>query len=348
MKKSKIYFAIAFIFVALIFVGGTKSQAASLLWPVGGDNADETYIEYWYEPRTYKSQDYIDKCKRDYGMDVYEGYYQNYENHYGVDIFGKPGETYSLVAVKDGTVLATSANYKSAQIGSINYVNRNQRKTSQGNGGGYGNYVAIKDDETGKCYFYAHIQAGTITVKQGDKVKAGQEIGKMGSSGDSGHMHLHFEVRRTPESLFMAPYTYNIYHFITITTGYGVETENPVDYIGDKPPVKEKEEPKKEKRNAISGIADEGQIKIYGDLNADNKLDLVDAMLTLTLYTHRMAHLPDDYDYVTEYADIDEDGEVSISDAQILLCFSVDYMFSDLEFTPTVVKDYYKQEFFNR
>jgi hypothetical protein len=341
MKKTKIYFAIAFIFVVMIFIGGTKSEAASLLWPVGGDNADETYIEYWYEPRTYKSQDYIDKCKRDYNMDVYEGYYQNYENHYGVDIVGKPGETYSLVAVKDGTVLATSANYKSAQIGSINYVNRNQRKTSQGNGGGYGNYVAIKDDETGKCYFYAHIQAGTITVKQGDKVKAGQEIGKMGSSGDSGHMHLHFEVRRTPESLFMAPYTYNLYHFITVTTGYGIETENPVDYIGDKAPAKKK-------GNVIPGMAEEGTIKIYGDLNADNQVDLIDATLALRLYVIRMARLEDDYDYITEYADIDEDGEVSIADAQIILNFAVEYMFLDTEFTPTIVKDYYVNIMLNK
>ena len=337
MKKTKIYFAITFIFIALIFVAGTKSNAASLLWPIGGENASETYIEYKYENRTYKSQDYIDKCKRDYNMDVYEVYYyQNNEHHYGVDIFGKPGETYSVVAVKDGTILGTSANYIGEGYASTNYINRNQRRTTDGlsNGGGYGNFVALKDDETGKCYFYAHLQAGTITVKQGDKVKAGQELGKMGSSGDSGHMHLHFEVRKTPESLFLAPYTYTPYHFITITTGYNIETENPIDYIGNGPLVEE------QKENNIPEIASKEELKKIGDLNADGKVDLGDAVIILKLAVNRMIFLEDGLDYADEFADVNKDEKVSILDAQMVLEYTSSYIVLLIDPNTTPIEEF--------
>ena len=46
----------------------------------------------------------------------------------------------------------------------------------------------------GTYTLYAHLHQNTITVKIGDAVKQGQVIGKMGSSGNSTGMHLHFEV----------------------------------------------------------------------------------------------------------------------------------------------------------
>ena len=338
MKKTKIYFTIAFIFIALMFIGTTKSEAASVLWPVGGDNASETYIEYGYGTRTYSSQDYIDKCKRDYNMDVTEGYYVNYENHFGVDIFGKPGETYSVVAVADGTVLGTSANYRDYNFAGINYANQNERRTWQGcvDGFGYGNFVAIQDDNTGKCYFYGHLKAGTICVEKGQKVKAGEQIGIMGSSGDSGHMHLHFEVRRKPENLLYTSWYDSRYLMVAYTTGYGVETENPVDYIGDKPPVEEKKKNKRE----IKGIASKEELTTYGDLNGDGIVTLQDAILILKLYVNRMGNLIDDCDYAVEYADVNNDGEVSLDDAQLTLKYVLSCSIMETDPNTTPIRDY--------
>lgn len=341
MKKIKISFLVAFIFLGLMFLGTTKSEAASLLWPIGGDNMGETYIEYGYGTRTYKSQDYIDKCKKDYDMDVYEGYYQNYENHFGVDIFGKPGETYSVVAVADGTVLGTSANYRDANFAGINYANQNERRTWQGcvDGFGYGNFVAIQDDATGKCYFYGHLKADTICVQKGQKVKAGQEIGKMGSSGDSGHMHLHFEVRRKPENLLYTSWYDYRYLMVAYTTGYGVETENPIDYIGEGPVIEEKEEIK----NPIKGIASKEDLKLVGDINADGKVDLDDAVLVLKLGVNRLVGLEDSYGYVDAYADINEDGSVDITDAQRILIYVSAYSLCDINPNHTDIRDYFSQ-----
>lgn len=56
-----------------------------------------------------------------------------------------------------------------------------------------GNHVII-DHSNGEFSVYAHLKPGSLTVKVGDVVKAGQMIGKLGSSGNSTEPHLHFQV----------------------------------------------------------------------------------------------------------------------------------------------------------
>ncbi len=58
--------------------------------------------------------------------------------------------------------------------------------------GGYGNYVVIKHPN-GMETLYAHMNS--ISVTQGEKVSQGDVIGRMGSTGDSTGVHVHFEVR---------------------------------------------------------------------------------------------------------------------------------------------------------
>lgn len=66
-----------------------------------------------------------------------------------------------------------------------------------------GNYIAI-DHGNGEYSLYAHLKPGSITVKVGDVVKAGQIMAQLGSSGNSTEPHLHFQVCDGPEPLACA------------------------------------------------------------------------------------------------------------------------------------------------
>nr|WP_276540566.1 peptidoglycan DD-metalloendopeptidase family protein [Salipaludibacillus agaradhaerens] len=60
--------------------------------------------------------------------------------------------------------------------------------------GGYGKTIIITHVIDGKTYatLYAHLEAYHVSV--GDRVSRGQNIGEMGSTGNSTAVHLHFEV----------------------------------------------------------------------------------------------------------------------------------------------------------
>ena len=62
----------------------------------------------------------------------------------------------------------------------------------------YGNYIVI-DHGGGITRLYAH--SSRLLVKAGDKVSAGQEIMKVGTTGYSTGPHLHFEVRKNGQYL---------------------------------------------------------------------------------------------------------------------------------------------------
>jgi len=62
-------------------------------------------------------------------------------------------------------------------------------------GGAYGNQIVLHHD--GVYTQYAHLK--TISVKEGQTVVSGQEIGRSGSTGNSTGAHLHFEVRTGPK-----------------------------------------------------------------------------------------------------------------------------------------------------
>ena len=63
--------------------------------------------------------------------------------------------------------------------------------------GSYGNYILIAH-ANGLYTLYAHGQDGSRTVSAGQTVKQGQQIMRVGSTGNSSGPHLHFEVRTSP------------------------------------------------------------------------------------------------------------------------------------------------------
>lgn len=98
------------------------------------------------------------------------------KHHNGTDIWS-PHEPCIIEAPYDGKVL--------------------EAKKSTAPGGGFGNYVILLHKIDGKFYttLYAHMKDGSLKVKKGDKVTAGQMLGKMGTTGMSTGKHLHWELR---------------------------------------------------------------------------------------------------------------------------------------------------------
>jgi len=66
---------------------------------------------------------------------------------------------------------------------------------------GYGKLISLKHAD-GFMSRYAHLKK--IFVKKGDKIKALERIGTVGSSGRADGPHLHFEIL-TPKGYFMDP-----------------------------------------------------------------------------------------------------------------------------------------------
>jgi len=104
-----------------------------------------------------------------------------YANHGGVDFPVAKGTP--IFAVADG-VVETAVDGCTQEHGG---------KGTQCQGTGWGNYVRIKHSDSVET-LYAHMTNATLTVKSGDTVKAGQQIGGVGSTGSSTGYHLHFEV----------------------------------------------------------------------------------------------------------------------------------------------------------
>jgi hypothetical protein len=65
-----------------------------------------------------------------------------------------------------------------------------------------GGNLVVLDLGNGRHAFYAHLQPGSIRVRQGDRVTVGQPLARVGNSGNSNAPHLHFQVSDGPSLLF--------------------------------------------------------------------------------------------------------------------------------------------------
>lgn len=89
-----------------------------------------------------------------------------------------------------------SANHKGIDIGANTgtpiYASIEGTVTLVSDEGDYGTHVKIENEDI--LTIYAH--CSKILVKEGDKIKKGDKIALVGSTGNSTGPHLHFEVRR--------------------------------------------------------------------------------------------------------------------------------------------------------
>ena len=148
-------------------------------WPIGSSETEEIdgVLYAKGEPESITITSYFNS---------YDGFRTT--AHEGVDI-GSNGQAVgviNIIAAKSGEVVYPTSESQ------IQYEDNGYYGNTDG--GGYGNYVKIKHSD-GSYTIYAHLAQNSITVTAGDVVEQGQVIGKMGNSGSSTGIHLHFEMR---------------------------------------------------------------------------------------------------------------------------------------------------------
>jgi hypothetical protein len=78
-----------------------------------------------------------------------------------------------------------------------------------------GNHVIV-DIGGGRYAIYAHLKSGSVTVKEGDHIRRGRVLGRLGNSGNSGAPHLHFHVMDAPTPLgadHNLPYVFDSFRY---------------------------------------------------------------------------------------------------------------------------------------
>ncbi len=123
-------------------------------------------------------------CGEKWQLGTYPGH-----GTYDVDLFPMEGKTAwgrPVYASYEGTVTAAGVN---GELGGRTPQNPDGPR---GSGGGYW----VKIDHGGRWETaYMHLLEPPM-VEVGQEVKTGQQLGKVGSTGDSGAPHLHYEQRR--------------------------------------------------------------------------------------------------------------------------------------------------------
>ncbi|MDW8265869.1 MAG: M23 family metallopeptidase [Gemmataceae bacterium] len=108
---------------------------------------------------------------------------------------GKTCEDYycyglAVLAPADGTVHAVSDGEPDMPIGVM------------GGGKDAGGNQVVLEVAPNEFLFLCHLQPGSITVKKGDRVTAGQVVGRVGNSGNTSEPHLHIHLQHGPDPDF--------------------------------------------------------------------------------------------------------------------------------------------------
>lgn len=119
---------------------------------------------------------------KEYGIGT-KKYYRNGKRHFAYDYLTPMGT--SVLAVRDGVILDCQDGYPSSSPGT-NYSGEPSNWILLG----YTNSKGAK-----RTVYYQHLSKGLL-VKKGDKVKAGQKIGKTGNSGNSSGPHCHIAANK--------------------------------------------------------------------------------------------------------------------------------------------------------
>jgi hypothetical protein len=98
-----------------------------------------------------------------------------------------------VLAVADGTVVSVQEGYpEETPLQPATHVVKPED---------YGGNAVVLAIAPGVYAYYAHLEPGSVTVKDGDRVTTGQVLGLLGNTGNSSGPHLHFGLVDDPDPL---------------------------------------------------------------------------------------------------------------------------------------------------
>ncbi len=115
-----------------------------------------------------------------------------------------PGFGAPLTAVADGTVVRATDRARDhlsrTSVLSLLYLLFFESSFREVGGAGklVGNHLVL-DLGGGTYAMYAHLQRGSLTVREGETVRAGQPVARCGNSGNSSEPHVHFQLMDGPD-----------------------------------------------------------------------------------------------------------------------------------------------------
>jgi murein DD-endopeptidase MepM/ murein hydrolase activator NlpD len=98
---------------------------------------------------------------------------------FGAKRKGHRHQGYDLAAAKGTPLVAPHA-------GTVEFVGYQARAA--------GHYLVLDGDGEDYDYVFMHLRSGSTLVTQGQRVRAGQQLAEVGSTGGSSGPHLHFEI----------------------------------------------------------------------------------------------------------------------------------------------------------
>lgn len=168
-----------FSLIALALSGGAYAQDIALRLPVACEIGRTCFIQHYVDHIT------------DAEIGDYRCGTMTYDGHDGTDIrlpttaAMKAGV--DVVAAADGKVLRVRDGMEDVSI--TGRGRESVENTECGNG-------ALVDHGNGWQTQYCHMAKGSLSVKPGDALKAGDRIGQVGLSGMTEFPHLHFTIRK--------------------------------------------------------------------------------------------------------------------------------------------------------
>ncbi|HEY5046493.1 MAG TPA: M23 family metallopeptidase [Rhizomicrobium sp.] len=153
----------------------------------------------WHPPEAFA----LDIARLGGGGQTYRGDGQHFEDYYafGADVLAAAdGAVVKAVGGRPESPDAIQRPGETARHYADRHNSEEMKLFGGREDGAAGDYVML-DHGNGEYSLYAHLQPDSIRVRVGERVKTGEVLGKLGSSGNSTEPHLHFQVCDRPDPL---------------------------------------------------------------------------------------------------------------------------------------------------